>query len=529
MKNKKNIIIGIALVLGGILLGWLIFGKNEKASENKISEISADTANATVWTCSMHPQIRQNQPGKCPICAMDLIPLSTGDDDNKEFDKIQMSESAMRIAEVQTTIVQKSVPVKEIRLSGKIKPDERKIAIITSHFDGRIEKLFINYTGQEVQKGEKLATVYSPELVTAQKELFEAIKLKQNNPEYYKAAHNKLKLWSLTNEQIDQIESDGEIQFNFDVVSYLNGTVLKREVTLGDHVEEGMKLFEIVDLANVWVVFDAYENDLPWIKVGDVISFEVQAVPGRIFKSKVNFIEAVINPETRVAAIRTETSNSEKLLKPDMFARGIFNARIDATKDALLIPKSAVLWTGKKAIVYVKQTGTAKPTFEYREIQLGEDAGGFYVVKNGLTEGEEVVTNGVFKIDAAAQLAGKKSMMNPEAGIAPLKHNHQEGMNMSAKDKETHLSEKKFSFKVYGNCEMCKERIEKAAKSVKGVLSADWNMDTKLLEVNLKDKTIKAEKISTMVAKAGHDTEFDTAQEDVYSTLPPCCQYERKK
>lgn len=412
MKNKKQFLIYTILIVGGILIGWMLFGGTKENSSEPISTDKNIEQVTTIWTCSMHPQIRKNEPGKCPICAMDLIPLNNEDTETAAFNQIQMSENAMKIAEVQISVVLKSAPIKEIRLSGKIKPDERKVNMITSRFAGRIEKLFVNFTGQQVQKGEKLATIYSPDLITAQKELFEAIKFKQTNPEYYKAAKNKLKLWSLSENQIDNIEQNGEPQNYFDILSPLSGTVLKKEVALGDYLEEGMLLFEVADLSTVWVLFDAYESDLPWVRNNDKVTFELQSQPGKQFSNTITFIDPVVNAETRVAAVRTEITNSDNLLKPEMFVKGIIQAKLPNIQNALLIPKSSVLWTGKKAVVYVKIKEQAKPTFEYREITLGEDAGNFYVVKEGLQEGEEIVTNGVFKIDAAAQLAGKQSMMN---------------------------------------------------------------------------------------------------------------------
>lgn len=434
MKNKKQLLIYTALIVGGIVIGWMIFGGNTENSQKQIPITDSQNQQAEVWTCSMHPQIRKDGPGKCPICGMDLIPLNNEEGEELSNNQIQLSESAMKIAEVQTSLVQKSAPIKEIRLSGKIKPDERKVEVITARFAGRIEKLFVNFTGQQVQKGEKLATLYSPDLITAQKELFEATKFKQSNPEYYKAAKSKLKLWSLSDKQIENIEQNGEPQNYFDILSPLSGTVLKKEVALGDYLEEGMLLFEVADLSSVWVLFDAYESDLPWIRNNDKVTFELQSQPGKQFSNTITFIDPVVNAETRVAAVRTEITNSDNLLKPEMFVKGLIQAKLPNIQNALLITKSSVLWTGKTAVVYVKIKEQAKPTFEYREIILGEDAGNFYVVKEGLQEGEEIVTNGVFKIDAAAQLAGKQSMMNAEGEKVSLGHEH-DGMDMSSTSK----------------------------------------------------------------------------------------------
>lgn len=502
MKNKKQLLIYTILIVGGVLLGRMIFGGEKDNNSQQLSSENKNEQTVSVWTCSMHPQIKMDKPGKCPICAMNLIPLNSGDEESTAPNKISMSENAMKIAEVQTTIVQKSAPSKEIRLPGKVKPDERKISIITSRFSGRLEKLFVNFTGQEVQQGEKLAIIYSPDLITAQKELFEAIKFKQSNPEYYKAAKNKLKLWSLSEKQIENIEQNGEPQNYFEVVSPLSGTVMKREVALGDYVNEGSMLFEIADLSSVWVLFDAYESDLPWIRTGDNATFEVQSQPGKIFSSQVTFIDPVVNPEARVAYVRTETDNQNKLLKPDMFVHGIIKAKLPLVEHALIVPKSSVLWTGKKAVVYVKDKTQTKPVFEYREITLGEDAGSFYVVKDGLQEGEEIVTNGVFKIDAAAQLAGKQSMMNPEGEkIATGGHagmdmggdkKETKGMDMSKMKKETAIDQTKIPLKfkqqlgaLVGQYLLLKDKLaadnSKIKAEVKGIDNALQKVDMSLV------------------------------------------------
>ncbi len=426
---KKNInltkrdykIIGITIVTG-LFFGWLFFHGSDKetltagAGEEQVDEHSEEAHQ--LWTCSMHPQIRLDHPGKCPICGMDLIPVQEGDGSEAAIspDEIQMTEAAMKIADIQSMVVKKSNPDKEVYLLGKVKPDERNIAELTARFGGRIEKLFVNFTGQDVRKGEKLATIYSPALITAQKELLEAEAYKESNPDFYKAARNKLKLWDLSDEQIDNIEEKGEAQTYFNVLSPITGTVTRRNVSLGDYVKEGSALFQVIDLTKVWVMFEAYESDLPWIKTGDKVNFTIQSLPGKEFSGRINFIDPIIDPKTRIAQVRVEVRNPGQILKPEMFANGVVTSSIAGNNKDLMIPKTAVLWTGKRAVVYVKNQQREQPTFEYREIVLGPTAGKFYVVNDGLKEGEEIAINGVFKIDAAAQLAGKKSMMNPEGG-----------------------------------------------------------------------------------------------------------------
>lgn len=420
----------IVFVIGG-LIGWIVLpspgGSAMSAGETEIHEgHDQGEEEPTTWTCSMHPQIKQQEPGDCPICGMDLIPLSRMDAAGEHIDpnEIMLSESAAGLADIETSVVRRDVPEKTVRLQGKIMPDERRISELTARFGGRIEKLFINFTGARVQKGEKLATLYSPELVTAQRELLEALSMKASRPALYSAARAKLKLWDLSDAQIDAIEKEGEPQLYFDVLSPLSGTVMERHVSVGDYVKSGDKLFMVTDLSHVWVMFDAYESDLPWIRVGDSLEYSVRSLPGERFEGKVAYIDPFLDPATRSVKVRVEQSNPDGKLKPEMFTEGILRSKAPAGSGALLIPRAAVLWTGKRSVVYVKIPDREAPSFLYREIELGPDAGNYYIVADGLEEGEVIATNGVFKIDAAAQLEGKRSMMNPEGGSSGTGHDH---------------------------------------------------------------------------------------------------------
>ena len=431
--SKRDIIIMAAALIIGLTIGKFALGTSDENHEGHDHELVEVTENGeTIWTCSMHPQIRMDEPGNCPICGMELIPADDGGSDEETADpsEIQMSASAMKLADVQTVVVKRGMPDKNVFLLGKVKADERNIAELTARFGGRIEKLYVNYRGQQVSKGEKLASIYSPDLITAQRELLEAAKYKDDNPGFYRSARTKLKLWDLTDDQIDGIEKDGEPMINFDILSPISGTVTRRDVALGDYVKEGNPLFEVIDLRKVWVMFDAYESDLPWIKKGDEINFTMQSLPGKTYSGKVTYIDPFIDPSTRVAQVRIEMNNPDLKFKPEMFANGVLESKIAEKSNSLLIPKSSILWTGKRAVVYVKVPNRKSPSFLYREIVLGPEAGNFYVVSSGLMEGEEIATNGVFKIDASAQLAGKPSMMNPEGG----KVNTMPGMDMGGDD-----------------------------------------------------------------------------------------------
>ena len=233
-----------------------------------------------------------------------------------------------------------------------------------------------------------------------------------------------MKLWELTDAQIDAIEQSYEPSIYFDILSPISGTITRRDVAIGNYVKEGSPLFEVIDLSRVWIMFDAYESDLPWIKIGDKVSFTLQSLPGKTYSAKVSYIDPFIDAKTRVAQVRIEMQNSNLKFKPEMFVNGILQSKVAENTEQLLIPKTSILWTGKRAVVYVRVPNRETPSFIYREITLGAEAGSFYVVANGLEEGEEIASNGVFKIDASAQLLGKPSMMNPDGEKISTGHNH---------------------------------------------------------------------------------------------------------
>lgn len=517
--NRRDIKLLIITMIIGLFIGWVLFSGSETEQNSK--EDTQTETEETVYTCSMHPQIKQNKPGLCPICAMDLIPLESGisEGDHVDPNEIQMTESALALASVQTSIVKKAIPINEIKLLGKVEADERRVSEITARFGGRIETLSVNYTGQKVTKGQSLGTIYSPELIAAQKELLEAYKYKNNNPSLYNAAHTKLKLWGITDKQINTVIKSNKPQTYLKIVSPITGTVTKKQISDGDYVKEGSKLFEIIDLTNVWVMFEAYESDLPWIKEGNTVEFSVKSVPGELYKAKVRYIDPVIDKNTRVAYVRVELSNKNGKLKPGMFANGTLKSGTTNSKE-LLIPKSALLWTGKRAVVYVKVPDRKTASFIYREIVLGAEAGDYYVVASGLFEGEEIATNGVFRIDAAAQLAGKQSMMNPTGGGASMSHNHGNMQNNNDYIDET--------FRVSGNCNMCKSTIEKATKSLSGVSNALWSKETKELNVSYNPEEVNLNDIHKAIAAAGYDTDEERAPDSVYNNLPACCKYNRE-
>ncbi|MGX1929376.1 efflux RND transporter periplasmic adaptor subunit [Flagellimonas sp. 2504JD4-2] len=424
---KKSIIyIGIAAIIG-LGVGYLLFGNSGKDT-NEMTEHDHGSEVGQMWTCSMHPQIMQPEPGDCPICGMDLIPAEAGAD-GLSPEQFKMTANAMALANIRTTVVGNAEGNADnvIALSGKIAVNEEAMAVQASYFDGRIERLNVNYEGQEIRKGQLLATIYSPELVAAQQELLTASSLKSTQPQLYNAVRNKLKLWKLSNDQINSIEDSGKVKENFPVYATVSGTVSEVMSSEGDYLKKGQPIAKVSNLSTVWAEFDAYENQLSQFKKGQKINIATNGYPNKTFDGQITFIDPVLDNATRTVTVRATLRNQKDLFKPGMFVTGKIESSKATNETTLFVPSSAVMWTGERSLVYVK-VNRDDPIFEMREVMLGARNGENIEITHGLESGEEIVTNGTFTVDAAAQLQGKKSMMNKTGGKTMTGHEGHMGM-----------------------------------------------------------------------------------------------------
>ncbi len=418
---------GLLLVLGlglGLWLGWGSGSNPTETPQDQNAHVhDEDTGNAeanengTTWTCSMHPAVRSDEPGSCPICGMDLIPA---DETNEGTDEVTMvmTESAMALANVQTTPVRVEAPTREVQLPGRVAVDERRITTVSAHFDGRIRDLYVDFTGAPIRAGEAMATIYSPDLISAQRELLQALKHEERSPSTVASARRKLRLWELSEAEIQRIEDSGAVQERVNLTSPVSGVVLNRKVSREAYVQEGTVLFEVADLSAVWVLFEAYEEDLDWLRTGQSVAFTMRSNPGHQQEATITYIDPVVNPNTRTARVRAEVSNPGGRLKPNMLVHGTASVTGDAPKP--LVPASAVLWTGPRSILYVRVPNADTPRFEAREVTLGHRAGDHHVIEDGVEEGEAVVTHGAFRIDAEMQLADRRAMMNRPVGAGAV-------------------------------------------------------------------------------------------------------------
>jgi len=484
MKKYINYI-GILAV--GLLLGWFFFGNS--SDENTVHDHPETSETTKMWTCSMHPQIMKSEPGDCPICGMDLIPAETNHQGLKA-NEYKLTKNAMALANIQTLVVENSTYNKTtIKLSGKIVENEESNAVQASYFSGRIELLNINSTGEEVQKGQLLATIYSPELIAAQQELITAALLKEAQPDLYKAVRNKLAFWKISEDQIKQIETSKKIQQNFPIYATVTGTVSEKLVKQGDYVKLGQALLKITNLNTVWALFDVYENQIDLFKKGQNITVTTNAFPNKKFMERVDFIDPTLNSATRTVKLRVVLNNKKGDLKPGMFAEASIRNTSNKKEQILLVPSSAVLWTGKHSVVYVK-TNSVEPIFEMREITLRNQIGEQYEILDGLKNGDEIVTNGTFTIDAAAQLQGKKSMMNKKGGKTTGHESHLSKEIIAVKENKRLKVSSKFKLQlkgVFNNYIKLKDALVKddsnnAVAEAKNVLQSLTKINMKLLK-----------------------------------------------
>ncbi len=460
--SRQMLLFVVVVAAAAFFLGRLASHSDDSSRTVSANGSTTQTSpESAVWTCSMHPQIQLPKPGKCPICFMDLIPVDAGGAGDTDPGRIRMSETAVRLADIRTTPVVRSAAVRTVRMPGKLTYDETRVAYITAWVPGRLDRLLIDFTGATVEKHEPMVEMYSPELIAAQEELLQARtavhSLDQSRSSVLKStaeatlasAREKLRLFGLTDRQISDVEDAGSVPERLIIRAPAAGVVIQKEAREGMYVTTGTRIYTIADLSTLWVTLEAYETDLPWLKKGQQVAFESPSFPGETFDAEIDFIDPVVDPKSRTVDVRAVVPNDRGRLKPDMLVTGIVQTSITAgavtsvaefdqkvqpgSYAPLLIPSTAPLITGKRAIVYVRVPSDDGIVFEGREITLGPRAGDFYVVQSGLHEGDPVVTNGAFKIDSEMQIQARRSMMSPpEDDSAPM-HDHLHDSNHASR------------------------------------------------------------------------------------------------
>lgn len=431
-KHMQHIILP-AVVLAGIFFSCT--GQKGKEAE-KMSQDSMSLMTdkpSEFYTCPMHPSIVSDKPGACPICGMTLVKRARAqqseEGDGASLRSINLSPSQRVIANVSTTTVGRADLNKEVSAVGVVDFAEPLQTKVSARFNGRIERLYVNFTGAHVRKGDPLFELHSPDLISAEEELILAVNAARpdssgdnHQQELLEASRERLHIhFGMTHEQIVALESDQTARETMTFRSPISGTVISKDIQEGQYVSEGMLLYQLADLSRVWVYLDVYERDVAFVKLGHPVKITTESFSNRVFSGKVTFIDPVINPETRTVRVRTELANPTGELKPQMNV----SAQIHVpSRNTLTIPATAIMYTGKKTIAWVEM----KPnSFEPRDVSLGINSGASIEILSGLREGEQVVTSGGFMIESESQL------QQPAAGASG---GHQHGTSAAVKPQD---------------------------------------------------------------------------------------------
>jgi len=478
---KKTSVIGFGVILLAVSLIFVSCQRGEEGSPEAQTTADKVTADREIlyYTCGMHPSVRVSPEDyekgntSCPICNMGLVPvykeegemarMESGEHEEMERE-IKLNARAQRLAQVKTEEIQFRQLFREIKTVGEIDYDERKVAFVAAWIPGRIDKLFVDFTGVRVRKGAPLVWVYSPNLVTTQQEYLLALETLEKVKEsphgetlegarsLVEASKKRLLLWGVSEKQINELEEKGEASTHMVIHAPIGGTVVHKNAVEGKYVKEGENLYQIADLSNVWILADIYESDLVSVEKGQNVEITTSALPGEKYEGRISFIDPYLNSRTRTVKVRIEVSNNQMKLKPGMYVNVLLSAHVhdgihgsgkviyecpmhpeiqsDKPDDCsicgmalvekpqaplgsiLAVPRSAVLDTGERKLVYVEKE---KGTYVAKEIEVGSDAVAvvdgerkkFYAVKAGLAERMKVVTQANFLIDSQSQITGQ--------------------------------------------------------------------------------------------------------------------------
>jgi len=416
MSMNKNVAIPLVLILlAGAAGGGYLLWQQKKGAGPKTDQAAQGQV---LYTCAMHPFIIKDKPGTCPICGMQLIKKvqpAQGTASTKEqemLSHVSLSPTQRLMANVATVEVTQVPMAKEVAATGIVQYDQSRQAKVTAWVAGRIDRLFVNTVGAYVTKGKPVAEVYSPDLVSAQQEYLLALKsreqfknsaiqsIAQGGEGLVGSARQRLKLMGVKDAQIAALERSGEPNIKLPIYTPLSGIVIEKIVQEGQYVNMGDPLFAIADLSSVWVEVEVYENEFPFVKLGQAVSINSQSYPGKTFTGRVSFVYPFLDPKTRTVKVRVELANPGLKLKPDMFVNALIKSPLGAT---IAVPSAAVMDTGKRQVVWVeKEPGM----FEPRDVKVGARVGDNVQILSGLAKGERVAATGGYLIDSEAQLKG---------------------------------------------------------------------------------------------------------------------------
>ena len=419
MKTKLPWILTILLAITVVaLLIARPSAKTAAAADALAGHKTTQERKILYWVDPMHPAYKSDKPGTAPDCGMDLVPVYEGENgpagggrsNVNGYSNVKLTPERQQLIGVQTGIATKQSIGRSVRTVGRVAVDETRLHTITTKFDGYIEKLYVNYTGKEVRKGQPLFSIYSPELLATQQEYLLAVRAAKQAPLLLESARRRLQLWDISASDIRELERTGTARKSLTIASPANGYVLSKTAVEGVRVTAGEPMFQIADLDRLWIVADVYESELATVRPGSTATITLSYLPGRTFTGKVTFIAPTVDPMTRTAKVRVEVDNRDSALKPEMFADVVIQ---EPSRDVVVVPESAVLVTGSRSIVFiVKDDGT----FEPREVETGVKKDRVTEIRRGVEAGEKVATQANFLIDSESRLKAALAQMSGPGG-----------------------------------------------------------------------------------------------------------------
>lgn len=388
------------------------------------------------WRAPMNPGYTSERPGKSPM-GMDLIPVY----EDELVSEVSINPTMVQNIGVKTQVVKKRSLSREIRTIGRLTYDERLIHHIHTKYGGWIDKLYVDFTGQEVKKGDALLEIYSPELVTTQEELILALKYQESLkgsafPEVSRGAKGlvdstlkRLELFDVPAHQIADLVENQKVSKTMHIHSPVNGFVVKKNALHGMHVQPGTNLYMIANLSNIWAMVDIYEYEMPWVKLGQEAEMSLSYFPGKKFKGKVTFIDPILDSKSRTLKVRMEFPNPDGKLKPEMYANVTLKSEV--ARKEIVIPEEGVIYAGDKTMAIVQNSSG---TFDSRELDLGVKTQGYVQVLKGLKAGEKVVTSSVFLIDSESRLKEALNKMEKKGMDVKMPGKKQKNMKLFLKE-----------------------------------------------------------------------------------------------
>lgn len=374
---------------------------------------SADEKKILYWVDPMHPAYKSDKPGTAPDCGMDLVPVYEGDSgpaggaqsNVAGHSNVKVTTERQKLIGVQTAAAETRTIGRTVRTVGRVTVDETRLHTITTKFDGYIEKLYVDYTGKDVRRGQPLFSIYSPELLATQQEYLLALRAAQHAPLLLESARRRLQLWDVSASDIRQLERTGVTRKTVTIASPASGVVLNKMAVEGARISAGAPMFEIAGLDRVWILADVYESELGSVRVGAAATVTLSHQGGRTFDGKVTFIAPTVDPMTRTTKVRIEADNQDGSLKPEMYADVVIQ---EPARTVTVVPESAVLATGTRSLVFVVGSDGA---FEPREVDTGVRSDRFIEIRRGVAAGEKVATQANFLIDSESRLKAALAQM----------------------------------------------------------------------------------------------------------------------